>query len=376
MKFKRILTAALVLILTLPLLTVSAHPGRTDSSGGHTDSKTGDYHYHHGYPAHAHFDIDGNGTIDCPYDFDDQTSRTSGTSNSSGSYTPGDGSKDGYSEGYEDGYKQGKEEGYSQGKADGIEDGYIDGYKAGKSDVTASIEQLESEKESLQSWIWFIVLTIPIAMLCLYYYMRGKTTDLELKLEKADSELARQLSEKDRSYARQIDALSKKHAAQTKQLSAEVSNLSNRIRANQRFNILDKIAAGEDEVIKLPENIHLKQSFTPVRDTPSPRYPYGSYTVFISPSGTKYHCRHDCVPALKPMHYFDLPMSAPPCSRCVPPSMHPQLRPLWYEQIHQRLDQEFNRRQGGPGTPVHSEAPANLALRAPGKQGVFNSIDN
>lgn len=43
-------------------LNVSAHPGKTDSSGGHYDHSTGEYHYHHGYPAHQHPD----GV--CPYD--------------------------------------------------------------------------------------------------------------------------------------------------------------------------------------------------------------------------------------------------------------------------------------------------------------------
>ena len=38
------------------------HPGRTDEDGGHTDSSTGEYHYHHGYPAHQH----PNGV--CPYE--------------------------------------------------------------------------------------------------------------------------------------------------------------------------------------------------------------------------------------------------------------------------------------------------------------------
>lgn len=80
MKFKRILATAFALALTLPLLAVSAHPGRTDSGGGHTDSDTGDYHYHHGYPAHEHYDVDNNGQIDCPYDFDDKTGENSGHS--------------------------------------------------------------------------------------------------------------------------------------------------------------------------------------------------------------------------------------------------------------------------------------------------------
>lgn len=54
-------------------LTAYAHPGKTDSNGGHTDHSTGEYHYHHGYPAHNHSDFDGDGVVDCPYNFDDKT---------------------------------------------------------------------------------------------------------------------------------------------------------------------------------------------------------------------------------------------------------------------------------------------------------------
>lgn len=35
-------------------ICVMAHSGRTDSSGGHYDTSTGEYHYHHGYPEHQH----------------------------------------------------------------------------------------------------------------------------------------------------------------------------------------------------------------------------------------------------------------------------------------------------------------------------------
>lgn len=54
-----------------------AHPGNTDSNGGHYNSSTGKYHYHHGYPAHQHPD----GI--CPYT--DTRSSTDGliTNNSS-----------------------------------------------------------------------------------------------------------------------------------------------------------------------------------------------------------------------------------------------------------------------------------------------------
>ena len=66
----------LFILLMLPA-TVFAHSGDTDSNGGHYDGS--DYHYHHGYPAHDHEDTDGNGTVDCPYDFDDQTGWNSGS---------------------------------------------------------------------------------------------------------------------------------------------------------------------------------------------------------------------------------------------------------------------------------------------------------
>lgn len=55
---------SIVIIILGSCVAVFAHPGKTDSDGGHFDRSTGEYHYHHGYPAHQH----ENGT--CPYDFD------------------------------------------------------------------------------------------------------------------------------------------------------------------------------------------------------------------------------------------------------------------------------------------------------------------
>lgn len=58
----RAIIVALCLLLSAALPTVAiAHSGRTDSNGGHYNHSTGEYHYHHGYPAHQH----DNGI--CPY---------------------------------------------------------------------------------------------------------------------------------------------------------------------------------------------------------------------------------------------------------------------------------------------------------------------
>lgn len=69
---------AVIFMLLLLCTTAFAHGGGVDSKGGHTDRSTGEYHYHHGYPAHDH----ENGV--CPYDFDDKTGQNSGTSGGSG----------------------------------------------------------------------------------------------------------------------------------------------------------------------------------------------------------------------------------------------------------------------------------------------------
>lgn len=65
---------AILFCFILVFTCAAAHPGRTDANGGHWDHSTGEYHYHHGYEAHQHPD----GI--CPYDYDDQTGASSGTS--------------------------------------------------------------------------------------------------------------------------------------------------------------------------------------------------------------------------------------------------------------------------------------------------------
>lgn len=73
MKLKtRLFTVALVALILLSV-TAQAHSGKTDSKGGHHVSSTGEYHYHHGYPAHDH----DNGI--CPYESSSKNTTTKST---------------------------------------------------------------------------------------------------------------------------------------------------------------------------------------------------------------------------------------------------------------------------------------------------------
>lgn len=67
MKYTLCKSFIILLLCILFSVTAFAHGGKTDSNGGHYDHSDGEYHYHHGYPAHQH----ENG--ECPYDFDDKT---------------------------------------------------------------------------------------------------------------------------------------------------------------------------------------------------------------------------------------------------------------------------------------------------------------
>lgn len=83
MRLLRLLFAFTIALCLIFPIVVYAHPGRTDSEGGHYDRSTGEYHYHHGNPAHDHYDMDGDGVADCPYDFDDKTGSSSNESSNS-----------------------------------------------------------------------------------------------------------------------------------------------------------------------------------------------------------------------------------------------------------------------------------------------------
>jgi hypothetical protein len=69
--------ALMLLVSCFVTVLVFAHGGRTDANGGHYDRSTGEYHYHHGYPAHQHTD----GV--CPYDYDDKTNHYSASEDDS-----------------------------------------------------------------------------------------------------------------------------------------------------------------------------------------------------------------------------------------------------------------------------------------------------
>ena len=176
-----VLVLAVLVLLSLVVIPAPAHSGGTDSKGGHYDWSTGEYHYHHGYSAHQHYDMDGDGVIDCPYLFDDKTGHSSGTGAVSGV------SVKTCSDGYTDGYKEGKQDGYDSGKRDGYDAGYDAGYEAGAKE--AGEKAVEAYKEKLKKqiteWVGLVLFFAGFVGLPVFVILYGFI--LSVKKDRRDS---------------------------------------------------------------------------------------------------------------------------------------------------------------------------------------------
>lgn len=297
MKLLFSLLFSLILILQFPN-TATAHAGRTDASGGHIDSGTGKYHYHHGYPAHNHYDLDGNGTIDCPYDFDDKTNRegTAGSSNGSGSseysgsYTDGykAGSQHGYEDGYNDGYNAGEKSGFDSGQRSG----YSEAERVLQKDYEAKLAQERKDSASDAYWMC-AVLGVPAAV-----FFGGIIMDKREKKLLSDSQ--------------------KKMQAHTES-----------VRAKYNTAVIDTVLGKSNSNKSIPSDVDLQLSFVPIKGNATELYPFGDYTVFVTNGGRCYHSKYNCSGAKISKHCFSIPKDFSPCRNCIHDSNSYQI-PDWY----------------------------------------------
>ena len=167
MKRKVVTAIALFsVLLSIVPITSSAHSGKTDSNGGHYNRSTGEYHYHHGYSAHDHYDMDGDGSEDCPYKFD---------------YSSSGGGVDIANNAYYSGYDVGYESGYDSGR-----------YEADakyKSEIDSLKKEFEDSKSTISTafFIFGAVVTFPIAMFLTSAGLHDRQKKEIEKLEKESS---------------------------------------------------------------------------------------------------------------------------------------------------------------------------------------------
>lgn len=255
------------------LVAVSAHPGKTDSSGGHYDHSTGEYHYHHGYSAHSHYDVDGDGITDCPYNFDDKTSHSSGSLASGNSI---------------------------------------------------SARETAKEVSIISTWNKWGLAVFAFSILILIIVNHFKKKDI--------LELENQI-EQHRLNAKKIELENHRLIEENDQLQNDLSSVISAIDIGTPYfpkNVQVDLSLYK---IDIPDDIYFTDSNIPIKGTASKDRPYGEYTVFLSKKSDIYHTKSNCGSAynLQPFHLFEILGKKRPCQRCV---REPYTEiPKWYAQL-------------------------------------------
>jgi len=329
-RIQQILALLIICLLCSSLvLTVSAHPGKTDGSGGHTDRSTGEYHYHHGYPAHDHYDMDGDGDIDCPYEFDDQTGANSGgNSDSSNS------AKD------------------KANTSPLVTDSMVN---------PAPTINDKKEGEEMPPWGTWTIAILGIVSVILFLVNRSQNNQIDMQdkkirsledtcnefrttLKKRNDEIEL-LNETKQQYKFEAIHARKRAEGMVSIREAEIAILIKKLsilqsKNNELYKKLPLLKTEppeqEYEIIDIPDEVYFVQGNIPVKGEVTVNKPFGDFTVFVAHHGKKYHIDPYCggSPSLDAVHLYDILGSKSPCFRCALTyaSHNPRTMPDWYQK--------------------------------------------
>lgn len=309
---------------------VLLHPGRTDSQGGHTDRSTGEYHFHHGFPAHQHEDRDGDGVAEyCPYDHVDKTGENSGSGGRIATYatihmepvtvatsqpsspTPKNSGSSGKSSGgvNADTVAIALVPAFILLIATFVEKSKLDQYRDTLDRVQHTREQEAKERETLEQEKR--ELTSAAKAMCAELAAKEKTID------KAKSELA---------------ACKKEHADYVAELQALAANADD-LPAEDKIRVMAMRVANQNKSIaKLAndlEKYHRREALPDgvffTRNGGMPCYcslkgrPWGEYTAYLNEKTGIYHSDIRCAGGLaRSKHIFDVleMKGVKPCQKC------------------------------------------------------------
>lgn len=332
---------SILLLLSLLITPVFAHPGRTDENGGHWDRSTGEYHYHHGYSAHQHYDMDGDGIPDCPYDFRDNTSHSSSGSSSSTATTA-----------------------YSVTVTP----------KKSSTETTAaaSVSSQPSGKKENRSYAGWIVSAVLVLALIRSSKSHQRESDIDQdRMRKKDQEIQsikKSLEAKDKALADLDEEMKHKLAAaiteansykekyivtqakldsiysvsenesdktdgeRISSLSAQICDLKEELQDKE--NKITDLSSKLDKYIRLeqiPKDVYIRKDGLPVL-LKSDTWKYGDYTAYLSKRSMVYHMDYLCAPAGAPaVHLFKVPNSYRACMKCALGTS--RIPPDWYVQL-------------------------------------------
>lgn len=326
---KRIIPALIcaAIVFALPQ-TVQAHPGKTDSAGGHTDRSTGEYHYHHGYEAHQHYDMDGDGIDECPYDFDDQT-------------------------------------GHDSGSSDNSSNNYVYDPPATRSTIppivmTTAYQETGNaaeEAKTVPHWVYWIFVIMSAVVFGLICAVRSKNTEIEAMQNRHYGELSeiikkhdRELSEQERRLLADAEYQKKCFESQIEEkdrLRSDAEEEKEKVERKLHY-VYENINTGDTyfpeepfipahiRKIAIPDDVYFTKDHIPVKGVLTKNAPFGTYTVYVASKSTIFHENPSCAnTSVKPVHIFEAAKNCRPCIRCG--YGHTRSIPDWYTQLQREV---------------------------------------
>lgn len=326
---KRIISALICISIMLSLpQTAHAHPGKTDSAGGHTDRSTGEYHYHHGYEAHNHYDMDGDGEEDCPYDFHDKTNHDSGSSDNSSSNNI-----------------------YDQPSTRSTVPSIVM--------TTAPVEEIETTEEvnTVPNWVYWVFCILAGIIFSMWQSMREKNAEIK-RMEDSYNKSIQEIKEKHKQEVSEkennllADAEYQRNCLETqikeKDRLCAVAD-AEREKAERKLHYVYKnINTGDtyfpDEPflpkhlrkIAIPDDVYFTKDHVPVKGILTKSAPFGTYTVYVASKSTIFHENPSCAnTSVTPVHIFEAAKNCRPCIRCG--YGHTRNIPEWYTQLQREV---------------------------------------
>lgn len=81
----------------------------------------------------------------------------------------------------------------------------------------------------------------------------------------------------------------------------------------------------------MPGDIGIVEDGLPICGSKTEHAPHGSYTMYLSGNGTKFHAKYACSNARKPVHLFEIVEKYEPCGKCA--KYVSRTVPEWYKEI-------------------------------------------
>lgn len=358
----------------IPIISFSvyAHPGRTDSSGGHYDRSTGEYHYHHGYPAHQH----PNGI--CPYESDIQTEPSIASDSPDISYSS-----------FSSRLKK-RENGSELNELTQFNENLQKDLENANTKIALLMENLDSSKSKKTFWQKVSMALSLCCFILLFFKYKGQkkitalseelkttnnafesfrssidtlyTENTNLKeeidnckikqnfsvlnelydLQNANENLAKQLRQERTYYREKILCLEKAYEKEHEWNIKVENGLKD---AKQQLEILSE---QHDALLynykKLSKHQLFDEELLIEADVPDgvtfdecllPHYYIDStveehFHVYISENGKCYHRKRACSGATIPVHLFAVADKYHPCEKCIPRKAHHYKIPNWY----------------------------------------------